>query len=368
MNKLIIGGIALVASSVVALTMVEFKTVKGGQLGVMETWSDGVVDTVFQPKNYFLFPGYSKEIFTYDTTLLRYELPEYQIKSSDNQEMKIEAQIQWRRDPAKLVHHHKTFKGNAETVAIGPAMMSAILRHGTQYKAIDAYSGEGFIQMQSDIQNDLRNNDSLKSDGIIIETFIINHVQLNPQYVNEIQLRQLASLRQSRALEEQKAAEAEALVAKSKAQADLNVQVVAAERDQQVQVIRSKAEAEKTVIAAKAQAQQVELAANATKAQIIAEAEGKKQAAISEAEGILALGKSKAESQRLQLLAYAVEGADGYIKTKVAESMGQAFSGIKGFLPADMKLQIMANDYNSAVDVFTGAPIVRPPLANPVAK
>lgn len=358
LTKVIAAGVALLIISIGCFLCLEFKTVKGGELGIMETWNDGVVNEVYQPKNYFLFPSWSKEMYTYDATLLAFELSEYSIKSSDNQEMTIKSKIQWRRDPAKLVQHHKTFKSNAEKVAISPAMMSSILRHGTQYKAIEAFSGEGFIKMQADIQKDLINNQNLKDDGILIETFIIESIHLKPEYIEEINKRQLASLRQSRAIEEQKAAEAEALVAKSKAQADLNTKVVEAERDQQVAVLKAEAESKQTIIAAKAAAEQVGFAAEAEKKKTIAEAEGKKQASIAEAEGLLALGKSKAESRRLELEAFAAKGSDGFIKVEVAKSMAQAFQNVKGFLPSDLKMSILANDYNKAVDAITGNPII----------
>ncbi len=355
-NTAIVLLFVLFAVATIGLLSTEFKTVKGGELGVMETWSDGVVDNVYQPKNYVLWPRWSKEIYTYDSTLLTHELVDYVIKSSDNQEMTVKSRVQWRRDPSKLVHHHRTFKNNAEKVAIEPAMISAILRRGTVHKAIEAYSGDGLVKMQSEIQTDLMENSQLKADGIIIESYIIEYNHLKPDFLEEINKRQLATLRQSRAIEEQKAAEADALVAKSKAQADLNTKVVEAERDQQVKII-----------AAKAQAEQVVLQVEAEKKKLIAEAEGKKQASISEAEGLLALGKAKAEAQKLQLQAYAVTGADAYVKTKVAENLANAFQNVKGYLPSDLKISVLAGDFAKAVDAATGNIIV-PVGTNTVSK
>ncbi len=347
--KLITAAVCLLIASVVAFFSFEFESIPGGRLGIKETWNDGVQTNVLHPKNYILFPGFSQRIYTYDATLQRFELKDYTIRSADNQEMTIKSYVQWRRDPSRLVQHHLAFKENAEKVAIEPAMVSAVLRHGTQFKAIDAYSGEGLISMQKDIQKDLMDNTDLKRDGILIDAFVIVYNHLNPEYLEEINKRQLATLKQSRSLEEEKAATAEALVAKARAQADLNKAVVEAQRDKEVKVLAAQADNEKAILAAKAE-----------KEKSILEAEGKKLASIAEAEGILALGKSKAESQRLQLLAYAVEGADAYVKVEVSKSLANAFQNVKGFLPADLKFTVLSSDFNKAVDAVAGTPLVIP--------
>ncbi len=341
--KLVLSGVALLAVIVACVVFVEFKTVKGGELGVKETWSDGVIDDVLEPKNYWLFPGFTQEIFTYDATLKTFDIPEYKIRSSDNQEMTISSKVQWRRDPAKLVQHHKTFKQEAEQIAIMPAMIGAILRHGTTYKAIDAYSGEGLIRMQNDIQADLLANTQLKNDGVIIETFIIIYNHLAPDYLAEINGRQLATLRQSRAAEEQKAAEAEALVAKSKAQADLNKQVVEAERDKQVMVLKAEAENERSILAAKAEKEKLAL-----------EAEGKKVAMIAEAEGTRALGEAKATANKALLESFAVQGSASYTQIEISKNVAAAFQNIKGYLPEGMSITLLTDSFNKSVDALTG--------------
>lgn len=364
--KLAIIGTVLIVVTIGSLCLFEFKTVKGGELGIKETWSEGVVNEVLQPKNYYLFPGFSQEIYTYDARLLVYELPDYSIKSSDNQEMTIRSKVQWRRDPSKLVHHHKTFKNTADVIAINPAMIGAILKHGTQFKALDAYSGEGLIKMQTEIQNDLLANKHLQEDGIIIETYIIEYNHLKPEYLEMINTRQLATLRQSAAVEKQKAAEAEALVAKSEAQAALNRAVVLAQQEKEVTVLKAQADQEKQILAAKGQSQQSSIEAEGIKAKLIAEAEGKKQAMIATAEGTLAMGKAEATARELMLKAYSSSGAEGWIRVEVSKNLATAFSGIKGFVPQGMNMTVLADSYNKAVDAATGNALITVPA--PVTK
>jgi hypothetical protein len=65
------------------------------------------------------------------------------------------------------------------------------------------------------------------------------------------------------------------------------------------------------------------------------------------------------------LEAYSVKGADSYVKIQVAASAAQAFSGIKGYLPADMKVNLLTGQFQGAVDALTGNPVVP---ASPTAK
>ena len=43
-------------------------TVHGNEVGVKETWSHGVEAEPYGPKTYFLVPGWSQKMFTYDTS------------------------------------------------------------------------------------------------------------------------------------------------------------------------------------------------------------------------------------------------------------------------------------------------------------
>jgi len=363
MKKVTFVAVAIVFAivTIIAVSLISFKTVEGGSLGVKETWGQGVVNEVLQPKNYPLW--FTEKIYTYDARLLVYELPDYTIKSSDNQEMTIRSKVQWRRDPSKLVQHHRMFKQNAEQNAINPAMIGAILRHATEYKALDAYSGDGLNRMQKDIGEDLMSNQELKNDGILIESYIIEYNHLKPEYLEMINTRQLALLKQSAAIEQQKAAEAQALVAKAEAQQNLNKAVVEAQRDKEVMILAAQAQQEKQILAAKGQQQQLTIEAEGAKAKLIAEAEGKKQAMLATAEGTLAMGKAEAAAKRAMLEAYAVQGSEAWVRTEVAKSLASAFSNIKGYIPEKMSLNVLADSFNKAVDVGTGHPVITQPAS-----
>lgn len=388
--KLIISGIVLLIALVLTLTAVKIVTIEGNQIGIKETWSTGVENNILQPKTYFLIPGWSQTVYKYDASSQVFvmndksmkdekaasgrEKDAYLVQSSEGQDMHISMNLRWRIDPAKLVQLHKTVRHDMEEKVIRPVLMRVVKDEATRMKAMDAYSGQGLVNLQLSIQNALSGNDNaeskeLKERGIIIENFVIEHIRLDEKYLDEIKGKQIATLKGQRAVEEQKAAEQDALVAKSKAQADLNTQVVAGERDAQLVVIKAKAAAEQVTVAAEAQAKQVKIAAEAQKDQMALDGEGQKLQMVAKAEGTLAMGRADANAKELLLKAYDVKGADAWVRVEVSKNVANAFQNIKGYLPSDLKVNLLTDNFNKSVDALTGNVIVTPtPVAEPATK
>lgn len=268
-NSLIKWGIGIAVATIVALVSIKIVTISGNQLGIKETWSGGVEDVVMQPKTYFLIPGWSQDVYKYDASsqvFVMNDKPDnqekgegrskdaYLVQSQEGQDMKISMNLRWRIDPKKLRDIHMTVRDAIEDKVIRPVIMRVVKDAATQMKAIDAYSGEGLVRLQAEIQSSLLgagNGKELHERGIIVENFVIEHIELDAKYIEEIKQKQIATQRSLRAVEEQRAADAEALVAKAKAQADYNKQVVESERDAKVKVIAAQAANESAVLAAK---------------------------------------------------------------------------------------------------------------------
>lgn len=383
--KLIISAIILLIVIVTAFTSIKIVTVEGNELGVKETWSDGVVTDIMQPKTYFLFPGWSQTVYKYDASSRVYvmndkpmanegktstgrEQDAYLVQSKEGQDMKISMNLRWRLDPSKLVSIHKTVREDIEEKLIRPTILRVVKDEATQMNAIDAYSGEGLVKLQAAIQSALAGKDAgegkeLSDRGVIVENFVIEHIALDPNYVAEIVKKQIAVQSQLRAVEEQKANEADALVAKAKAQADLNTQVVAADRDAQIVVIKAKAAAEQVTvaataaasqvtIAAKAQAEQVTVTAEATKTQSQLAGEGKKLGMTAEAEGILAVGRAEATAKQLMIDSYKAAGPDAYAKIQIAASLADGTKGIQGYLPNNFNPTIISGNFTDAIETI----------------
>lgn len=364
-------GVALVIGLIVVFTMVKFVTIRGNEYGVLESWSGGVSTNILYPKTHVLFPGFMKNVTIYDGASQVFvmndkpitqeknaagrDLDSYLVQSQEGQDMKISLNLRWRIDASKLVLIHTTVRQSIEDKIIRPVVMRVVKDKATKMKAIDAYSGEGLVRLQAEIQDalsgkDEKETDELRDRGVTIENFVIEHIELDPKYIEEIKQKQIATQRQLKAVEEQKAAEAEALVAKSKAMAEYNTKLVAQQLLSTNMVINAQAENEKVVIAAKAAAQQVEIAAEAQKKQMVLEGEGKKLQMIAEAEGTLAKGKAEAAAKELLLKAYMSAGNDAYVKVEIAKALSDGTKNIQGYLPNNFNPTIISDNFMSAIE------------------
>jgi regulator of protease activity HflC (stomatin/prohibitin superfamily) len=355
-GKLITIAIVLAIVGILALTMLKWETVKGNQVGIKETMS-GIQTNILFPRTYFLWRGF-EDIIPYDASSQVYELTNYKVQSVEGQDLIIDLAIRYRIDTAKLYTIHTTLRENFNKKVIEPAVQRIVKDEGTKLRAIDAYSGTNLVALQNAIEGDLTRPESdLRTRGFIVEAFVIRHIELDSNYVAEIKKKQTATQQQLRAVEEEKAATAEALVAKAKAQADLNKAVVEAERDAKVQVLKAQADNERVILAAKAEQEQAVLKAKGEQQRFTLEAEGKMQAAISEAKGIEALGKAKADAQRQLLESYKVEGADAYVTIEVSKNVSDGMKNIAGYLPSTMSVNVISDDILKSVQGFLKKPV-----------
>ncbi len=361
-RNLVILGVLVVALVLGSIIAFDVTRVRGNQLGVKENWSSGVNSNVFSPATYFLPLGTKMYVYPVSANVFVMSTKNndsYLVQSAEGQDMTISLNLRWRIDPSKLIYLHTKFHTNIEEILIRPVVMRIVKDAATKMSAIKAYSGEGLVELQTDIQRSLAGSggelNDLASSGVIVENFVIEHIALDPKYIDEIKLKQIATQRQLRAIEEQKAAEADALVAKAKAQADFNTKIVEAERDAKVMVVAAQAENEKAVIAAQAQQKRVLLEAEGQKQRSILEADGIKAAMIAKAEGTLAQGKAEANAKELMLKAYMAAGTNAYVQVEVAKSMSDAYKNISGYLPHDLHVTTLTENFMNGVKSIVAA-------------
>jgi regulator of protease activity HflC (stomatin/prohibitin superfamily) len=380
--SLVIAGVVIVTLIVASLFIVDITTVEGNEIGVKETWEGGVEPDALQPKTYVLFPGFTQKIFKYDTSSQVFVMNDaanstygegrdsdsYLVQSSEGQDMRISLNVRWRRDPAFVIDQHKTVRDNVEEKILRPEIMRIVKDRATTRTALDAYSGEGLVKLQSDISAALMSPDAdLRKRGVIVENFVIEHIGLDPAYVEQIKARQVAVQERLRAIEETRAAEARADRAKAEAQASYEKAVVDARRDKEVGVLNAQKLAEQQVLDATAAAKRVELAAEADKNRNVLAATGEQQAALLRAQAIEALGKAEAEATRLKLSAYSAEGSEAFVRIEVAKSMSEAFKNIDGYLPQDMTINLLGDSFLNAVKSVVGGQAGNP-IAAPARK
>lgn len=350
----------------VCIVCVRWSTVAGNELGVMETWNCGVVNASFPSKTYWLFPSMTKKMYVYDLSpklFLMSDQPNgahehgrekdaYRVKSADNQPMTFEMQMQWRFDPKKIIDLHKQYHCYVGTDAeeiieerlLRPVVQKAANTEATARKAIEAYSGGGFVQLQAAIEKQLTDPaGELRQQGIIVEQFVVQQITLDEAYIGEINKRQVAEQRKLRIDKETEAANAEALKAKAEAQSDFEKQVVESKRKKEQAILQSEGEAQTQVNAAKAAAERVTVAA---------EAEAK--AGTLKAQAILALGQAEAQATKLKMEAYNAAGSENFVRMEVAKSVAEGFKGVQGYLPADMKINLLSSNFMDAVAAIMG--------------
>lgn len=356
--KLIVVGVIGLFVCILMFSLFDIVRIKGYEVGVKEDFWSGVHDDPLHAKTYFVWPWQSVQVYNAgvrvfvmndkreDSAVQGREADSYLVQSSDNQDMHLSLQVQWRVDPAHVVSLHKEIGPEAiEERALRPDLLRVVKNHATMREAIEAYSGKGLVELQKDIEEDLMDpKGELRMRGIIVDSFVIEHIKLDPEYVIEIKGRQVAMQKELRALQEEKAALAEAKKAKAEAQADYEKQVVEAERDKQVAVLAAEAENEKEI-----------LKAEAAKKKEVLEAEAEKEAGELRAAGIKAVGEAEAEVKKLEFAAYSVPGADTYARIQIAESMGNAFSNIKGYLPEKMQVFTLSDSFTKAVESVVGS-------------
>lgn len=339
----------------IASFVVSFQTIRGDEVAVKETWSQGVINETFPAKTYTLFPAFTQKLYPYKISQEVYVMNDdpsdfaegrpkdsYLVQSADQQDMRISLAIQWRRDPQRIVELHKTVGDNIEERILRPELQRIVKDAATVRTALQAYSGEGLVNLQNEILENLRDKEGeLYKRGVLVDNFVIQHIGLDPTYVKEITERQVAIQARLKNIEQTKAAQAAAEKAKAEAQANYEKMVVEANRDKQV-----------GILSAEKQAQQEVLGAEAAKKKTVLAAEAEKESGELRAKAIVAVGNAEAEAIKMKMLAYSGAGAENFVKMEVAKSLADAYKNIDGYLPGDMNVMLLSEKYEGAVNLL----------------
>ncbi len=358
-----IGAALALVMIVLFFVLIKVARIEGNELGVHETWSKGVIDEPLPPRTYFFFPGLMHTVYTYDMSSQVYVMNDtsnrdeyaqgravdtYTVQSKEGQDLTISLNVRWRLDPEKIIHIHKTVRRDFEEKILRPILLREVKDAATTREAIVAYAGLGLVELQAEIEHRLTALDGeVRRQGLIVENFAIEEIELDAKYLEQISKKQVAVQSEKRAREETKAALQEANKAEAEAQADFKRAVVEAQRDKEVGVLEAQKKAEQEI-----------LAAEADKKKVVLQAEAEKESGELRAAAILALGKAEAEATKLQLQAYAVEGAESFVRIEIAKSIAEANSGVQGYIPEGMTINVITDRILSAIDS-----IVRPTTA-----
>ncbi len=288
--------VGIVVLAIAAFQLIGFVEVKGHQAAVVEQHYDffggvkGVQKDLLLPGRHFYVPVYSTP-YVYNVGIDNFIMgaAKYYSKTGTNvpnfpalvvkaggrgqeQPATFSITLQYRLDLKKLTALHVEAQKQYEDRIIKPALTNIIKRLTTNQHVLDFYTGKGYNALQLAIEESILSDDTLGTLGILVNTLVIDQIDLDPEYESEIEGRQLATQKKLRADEETKAEEANALKRQAIANAGKLEKIVAAEAAKQEKVLAAEASAAEARLAASADRFAKEQDAKGLKAKGLAQA------------------------------------------------------------------------------------------------
>jgi regulator of protease activity HflC (stomatin/prohibitin superfamily) len=162
-------------------------------------------------------------------------------RTSDGQQVKIDASVIFRVNPAKTIDVHIKWKDRYVDGAIRPAARGILRDVVSQFNVEEVYSTK-----RDEVTNEIRERMAVALDtqGLELVTFILRNVAFTEEYANSIERKQIAEQEALRAkfLVDQQKQEAERLREEARGQRD--AVITKAEGDAQAIVLRAKADAD----------------------------------------------------------------------------------------------------------------------------
>jgi len=259
----------LILAIIVALLL---NTVSAG-LVFIEPQERGVVTSAIHPKGYreeALQPGlrwivpFAESVEYYQISKQTYTMSvapaEGQVigddsisaRTSDGQEVVIDASVIFAIDPAKVVDLHITWQSRFITDLVRPLSRGVIRDAVAQFQIDQVYSTKR-DEMKEQMEDDMRA--TLEENGLLLFDFVLRNITFSPEYAASVEQKQIAEqlAQQAAFVVQQKEQEAEQ--ARKTAQGQADAAVIAAEGDALSVVIAAKADAEAIVIQATADAE-----------------------------------------------------------------------------------------------------------------
>lgn len=172
-------------------------------------------------------------------------------RTSDGQEIFVDASVIYAIDPAKVVQVHIDWQNRYDNELVRPLARGVIRDVVSQYKVEEVVTSQR-VKMISQISTDM--NQKLGDNGLLLVNFILRNITFSPEYAASVEQKQVA---------EQQAQQAAFVVEQRRQEAEQARQVAQGQAD--AVVINAKGAADARVIQAQAEAQALELIAGALK-------------------------------------------------------------------------------------------------------
>jgi len=270
----------LTAFVLVAVLAVILNTISAG-LVFVKPEERGVVISAFAPKGYRevpLQPGlrwvipYAESVVYYpifkNTYTMSIAATEGQIqgddsvaaRTSDGQEIFIDASVIFSIDPAKVIDVHVTWQDRYIDDLVRPLSRGVIRDAVSQFRVDQVYSTNR-AEMTSQMETEMAK--VLDENGLLLADFVLRNITFSPEYAASVEQKQVAEqqAQQAKFVVEQKKQEAEQ--ARQTAQGSADAAVISSEGQAEAIVIKAQADADARLIQAQAEAEALRLIAQA---------------------------------------------------------------------------------------------------------
>jgi regulator of protease activity HflC (stomatin/prohibitin superfamily) len=174
-------------------------------------------------------------------------------RTSDGQQVFIDATVRYYADGAKVVDLRRTWQGQDRYIQgfVRPTTRNVVYNTASRYKVEEIY-GAKRTELQQVIQDQLM--EQFAQQGLVLDALQLRNVTFTPEYAQSIEQKQIA---------QQQAEQAKLLVQKSQQEADQLRAKVKGEAD--AVILRANGDAEAAVTKAKGDAEALRLIADALK-------------------------------------------------------------------------------------------------------
>ena len=174
-------------------------------------------------------------------------------RTSDGQQVYIDATVRYSADPAKVVTLRRIWQGQDRYISgfVRPSTRNVIYNMTAGYKVEEVY-GAKRTDLQQQIEAQL--TEQFAAQGLVLDAFQLRNITFSPEYAQSIEQKQIA---------QQQSEQAKLLVQKSQQEADQLRAKVKGEAD--AVILRANGDAEAAVTRAKGDAEALKLIADALK-------------------------------------------------------------------------------------------------------
>ncbi len=166
-------------------------------------------------------------------------------RSSDGQEVSIDASVIFSVDPEKVVQIHIEWQERFTSELVRPVARGVIRDAIAQYRVEEVYSSKR-AEMTDQIREAM--SEKLAENGLILSDFVLRNITFSPEFAASVEQKQIA---------EQLAQQAKFVVEQRKQEAEQARQVAQGQAD--AAVIQSQGQAEARIIQADAEAQALQV-------------------------------------------------------------------------------------------------------------